>query len=96
MKLPPRYEPSGITFDDGGMSEAIVCTDTHLERQVVVKSLKPGADSKRILDELAALQTIRSKHVVQIYDVIRDAKDNVVAIVPFSRARVAQRSPRQW
>ena len=81
MKLPPRYEPSDITFDDGGMSDAIVCTDTHLDRQVVIKSLKPGADSKRILDELAALQTIRSKHVVQIYDVIRDAKGGVVAIV---------------
>ncbi|MBU6464331.1 MAG: serine/threonine protein kinase [Bradyrhizobium sp.] len=63
------------------MSEAVVCTDTHLERQVVIKSLKPGADSKRILDELAALQSIRSKHVVQIYDVIRDSSGNVVGIV---------------
>jgi serine/threonine-protein kinase len=63
------------------MSETIVCHDTHLEREVVIKSLKPGADSKRILDELAALQAIRSKHVVQIYDVIRDPKGNVVAIV---------------
>jgi serine/threonine protein kinase len=79
--LPPRYKPSGQEFDDGGMSETVVCTDTHLEREVVVKSLKPGADPKRILDELAALQTIRSKHVVQIYDVIRDSKGAVVAIV---------------
>jgi serine/threonine protein kinase len=63
------------------MSDTIVCTDTHLERQVVIKSLKPGADTKRILDELAALQTIRSKHVVQIYDVIRDEKGAVVGIV---------------
>jgi len=81
VKLPARYKPSSKAFDDGGMSEAIVCTDTHLDRQVVIKSLKAGADSKRILDELAALQTIRSKHVVQIYDVIRDSKGNVVAIV---------------
>lgn len=79
--LPARYQPSGKEFDGGGMSETIVCTDTHLERQVIVKSLKPGADSKRILDELAALLAIRSKHVVQIYDVIRDSKNNVVAIV---------------
>src|SRR5580700_6672658 len=63
------------------MSDTIVCTDTHLEREVVVKTLKPGADAKRILDELSALEAIRSKHVVQIYDVIRDAKGNVVAII---------------
>jgi eukaryotic-like serine/threonine-protein kinase len=81
VQLPPRYKPSGKAFDDGGMSETIVCTDTHLDREVVVKSLKPGADPKRILDELAALQAIRSKHVVQIYDVIRDDKGAVVAII---------------
>jgi eukaryotic-like serine/threonine-protein kinase len=63
------------------MSDTIVCTDLHLERTVIVKTLKPGADSKRILDELAALQAIRSKHVVQIYDVIRDSKGNIEAIV---------------
>jgi serine/threonine-protein kinase len=38
-------------------------------------------DPKRLLDELAALQEIRSKHVVQIYDVIRDAKGAVKAII---------------
>lgn len=81
ISLPPRYKPSGKKFDDGGMSDTIVCIDTHLEREVVVKTLKPGADAKRILDELSALEAIRSKHVVQIYDVIRDAKGNVVAII---------------
>jgi eukaryotic-like serine/threonine-protein kinase len=63
------------------MSDVVVCNDTHLDRTVVVKSLKPGADTRRILDELAALQQIRSKHVVQIYDVIRDGGGEVIAIV---------------
>ena len=80
MPLPPRYSPTGETFD-GGMSDVTVCNDTHLERKVVVKYLKKGTDSRRLLDELAALQSIRSKHVVQIYDVIKDEHNKIVAIV---------------
>lgn len=57
----------------GGMSETLLCFDNHLQRQVVFKTLKPGTSQKRILDELAALSAIRSDHVVQVLDVIRDA-----------------------
>jgi serine/threonine protein kinase len=63
------------------MSDTLVCHDAHLDRDVVVKSLKAGVDPKRLLDELAALSAIRSKHVVQVYDVVRDAKGSVVAFV---------------
>ncbi|WP_414472767.1 serine/threonine-protein kinase [Microvirga sp. M2] len=63
------------------MSDTFVCTDTHLERPVLIKRLRPGVDPKRILDELSALQAVRSKHVVQIFDVIRDDKGNVEALV---------------
>ena len=79
--LPSRYipEPSGISA--GGMSEAFVCRDQHLDRLVVVKALAPGTDPGRLLDELSALQDIRSKHVVQIYDVIRDKDGTIEAII---------------
>lgn len=63
------------------MSDAIVCTDQHLERHVIIKRLKSGTDQRRLMDEIAALQAIRSKHVVQIYDVINDKSGNVVAVV---------------
>lgn len=63
------------------MSVALLCEDKHLQRYVIVKSLASGTDPKRILDELRALQAVRSKHVVQVYDVIRDEKGNVTAIV---------------
>src|SRR5262249_26977284 len=79
--LPPRYVPTGKSFPGGGISEAVVCDDTHLDRLVVLKSIKPGVDPKRILDELSALQDIRSKQVVQIYDVIWDEHGQVKAIV---------------
>jgi serine/threonine-protein kinase len=80
LKLPSRYKPTGVGFD-GGMSDAILCEDTHLDRKVVVKRLKAGVDSSRILDELAALQAIRSKHVVQIFDVLRDHSGGVLGII---------------
>ena len=50
----------------GGMSDTMLCFDSHLRRQVVFKTLKPGTSQKRILDELAALSAIRSDHVVQL------------------------------
>ena len=80
MSLPPRYKPEQ-SVTGGGMSDAILCVDQHLERRVLIKSLKAGINQKRLLDELAALQAIRSKHVVQIYDVIRDKKGRMTAIV---------------
>lgn len=63
------------------MSHAIVCEDVNLERKVLIKSLQDGIDPGRLLDELSALLEIRSKHVVQIYDVILGKDGNVAAIV---------------
>jgi len=63
------------------MSHARVCLDNHLGRNVLIKELQPGVDQRRLLDEIAALTAIRSKHVVQLYDVVRDAKSNIVGIV---------------
>jgi serine/threonine protein kinase len=81
LKLPDRYTEADVDLDSGGMSSTMVCMDGHLDRLVVVKQLAEGVDPRRILDELAALQAIRSKHVVQIYDVIRDVGGNVAAII---------------
>lgn len=79
--LPGRYTPTKKSFGDGGMGTAVICKDGHLERLVLVKALQEGVDQKRITDELRALAEIRSKHVVQIYDVIKDANGKAKAIV---------------
>ncbi|MCY4003415.1 MAG: serine/threonine-protein kinase, partial [Rhodospirillales bacterium] len=80
MKLPERYKQVQPQ-QGGGMSDAVICKDEPLDRLVVIKSLKAGTDQRRLLDELAALQAIRSKHVVQIYDLIRDNNGQVMGIV---------------
>lgn len=63
-----RYVPTGAK-EAGGLGGVVVCTDKNLDRMVAIKFVQPGGERRRLLDELAALQRIRSKHVVQIFDV---------------------------
>lgn len=81
MKVPARYKPTGKTFDDGGMGDTAVYKDSVLERLVIIKRLQIGVEKKRLLDEIAALQTIRSPHVVQVYDVIEDDDGEIAGII---------------
>ena len=61
-----RYLPTGRSTK-GGLGEVVFCTDQNLDRKIVIKY---GNEHHRLLDELAALQRIRSKHVVEIFDVV--------------------------
>ncbi|MGR4889709.1 serine/threonine-protein kinase [Sphingopyxis sp. LARHCG72] len=72
INLPHRYSNILKQFPNGGMADTLLCEDSNLQRQVVVKSLKPGIEAHRLLDELAALSAIRSRYVVQVLDVIID------------------------
>lgn len=80
ISLPARYKPVK-ELAGGGMSETWQCIDTNLQRNVVVKSIKPGIAKAKLLDELGALSAIRSKHVVQVLDVIRDQHGEIFAFV---------------
>jgi serine/threonine protein kinase len=70
MKIANRYEPTGAT-SAGGMGEIIECVDTHLQRRVIIKRLQVGVEERRLLDEQKALAKLRSKHVVQLYDIVQ-------------------------
>lgn len=63
------------------MSETYLCKDKNLERNVVVKAVKSGIDPKRLINELKILSSIRSRYVVEVLDVIRDASNNIVGLV---------------
>lgn len=78
-KLPDRYRPSG-TIAHGGMSSVVFCDDIVLERTVAIKFLQNASHDRRMKDELAALLKMRSKHVVQIYDVCK-FPDGCVGII---------------
>ncbi|MFV3371923.1 serine/threonine-protein kinase [Pseudomonas sp. NY15435] len=85
MILPSRYELSA-PLTAGGMGEIYKCTDTHLNREVILKVLKKGEEARRLLDEQKALLQIRSRHVVQLYDIIEikeDGNTNQALILEF-------------
>ena len=69
MKIADRYEPTGNAHW-GGMAEVHECTDHHLGRLVMLKRVKKRADLNRLLDEKKALMLVRSKHVVELMDVV--------------------------
>lgn len=54
MNLPERYKSTGESTG-GGMGDISVCIDTHLNRKVVIKTLKIGQDDRRLIDERKAL-----------------------------------------
>jgi len=68
------------TEGQGGFSIADLYFDTNLERHVIIKKLQDLGEVDRLLDEIEALQKGKSKHIVQIYDIIFDS-DKPVAIV---------------
>lgn len=67
--LPARYIPDG-RYATGGFGSVFICDDTHLERKVAIKVINRGTERRRISDEVRALLQLRSKHVVQVYDVV--------------------------
>ena len=77
-----RYEVIGGSLI-GGMASVLPCKDTVLDRQVAIKVMPGSADRRRILDELGALLKMRSKHVVQVYDVLRIGKDDLAIVQEF-------------
>lgn len=83
ITLPVRYSTVKKVLSGGGMSDTLVCCDKNLNRDVVIKTLKPGIETHRLMDELSALAGIRSKYVVQVLDVIRDGKEIVGFVEEF-------------
>lgn len=77
--LPVRYKRTEEEAS-GGFGCVIKCLDTHLERFVAIKSISNPDDSPRMMDELSALMKLRSKHVVELYDVI-NCQGKGIAIV---------------
>lgn len=68
--VPPRYEPTGGVLP-GGMGSVVICNDKVLERLVAIKFIHGTTHRRRMLDELAGLLKMRSKHVVQVYDLLK-------------------------
>ncbi len=75
-----RYMDTGHNAS-GGTGSVCICDDPNLQRRVAIKFLQPHVNKKRIYDEIAALQRIRSKHVVEVYDLVIHQPGNQIGIV---------------
>jgi eukaryotic-like serine/threonine-protein kinase len=80
MEVPERYKLVR-NLAPGGMSTVAQYKDDQLERDVVIKCVAPGEHYRRVLDEIKALETIRSRYVVDVYDVIVDSQTREIGIV---------------
>jgi serine/threonine-protein kinase len=73
-KLSDRYVYAGPTMS-GGLGDVLVCNDTNLERKVAIKFIQDKMFSSLMKAEIKTLQSIRSKHVVEIYDLILSSNE---------------------
>jgi serine/threonine-protein kinase len=80
--LPKRYAPDG-SIKTGGFGSVFFCDDSHLERKVAIKVINDRRQQRRISDEVKALLQMRSKHVVQIYDVVVSATGDLGIVQEF-------------
>ncbi len=79
LNIGKRYI-EGKPLDGGGMGDVFQFKDSYLDRFVAVKKVKLGGDKTRIFDEIVALQSLRSKHIVEIYDVIMCDNDEIAIV----------------
>jgi len=79
--LPPRYRTITQSIIPGGFGSVQKVHDTFLERDVLFKSMQDKSNNAQLINEIQALSKARSRHIVEIYDVIRDAQGDVVGII---------------
>ncbi len=80
MTIPNRYSPIAGP-KHGGFGQVIRCFDNLLNRDVVIKKILHPTELRRIVDEVVALQQAKSKHVVEIFDVIIENNGTNISIV---------------
>jgi eukaryotic-like serine/threonine-protein kinase len=66
-RIPKRYMRTETVLGEG-MGKVLLCKDSNLDRDVVVKFIDNPREKNRLLDEIKVYQNIRSKHVAQIFD----------------------------
>lgn len=79
--LPSRYLPITQNVINGGFGSVLPVRDTFLDRDVLFKSMHDKNNNAQLLNEIQSLSKARSRHVVEIYDVIFDDQKEVVGII---------------
>ncbi|WP_081798206.1 serine/threonine-protein kinase [Pseudomonas sp. RL] len=81
ISLPGRYTAVTNTLMSGGFGSVQPVRDNFLGRDVLFKFMQSGNDDGQLRNEIQMLAKARSKHIVEIYDVIRDERGAVQGII---------------
>lgn len=81
MKLPPRYKTLTKSVLAGGFGTVIPLLDTFLRRVVLLKVMQDAANNAQLQNELKGLCKARSRHVVEVYDVIANEEGEIQGVV---------------
>lgn len=65
----------------GGFGAITELRDTYLDRDVLFKSMIDQANSEQLLNEVRHLTAARSRHIVEIYDVVRGDDGQLAGII---------------
>jgi len=79
--LPSRYQPITQSVITGGFGSVQRVLDTFLGRDVLFKSMQDKNNNSQLLNEIQGLSKARSRHVVEIYDVVFDDQGSVIGII---------------
>ncbi len=79
--LPARYKVLTKGSLEGGFGTVVPVQDTYLRRIVLFKSMKDAANNDQLANEIRGLSRARSRHVVEIYDVIKDGSGTIQGVV---------------
>ncbi|GAH59174.1 unnamed protein product, partial [marine sediment metagenome] len=78
--IPDRYEYIGPRLV-GGQGYVYVYIDTFLKRKVAIKEMRYPEDANSLREELAKISEIRSRHVVELYDLFEAKRSARIALV---------------
>ena len=81
INLTKRYVPLTSSLMRGGFGSVQPVRDTFLGRDVLFKFMHSGSDDAQLRNEIQMLAKARSKHIVEIYDVIKDEDGAVQGII---------------
>ncbi|WP_368930478.1 protein kinase domain-containing protein [Achromobacter xylosoxidans] len=79
--LPIRYTQINEEFLAGGFGTVQKVKDTYLDRVVLFKAMQNPEDNDQLLNEIRGLSKARSRHVVEIYDVLRGENGDIFGII---------------
>lgn len=81
MELPQRYKTLTKSVLAGGFGTVIPLEDTFLRRVVLLKVMQDTANNAQLQNELKGLCKARSRHVVEVYDVITNDKAEITGVI---------------